>query len=584
MSHYLIFFVIDIKHVDDKFEKLMRITQSHLGIVLDGDCKNWTSIINQETDKKYFYETYHWLVTSTSENVTNDLSQLKLNINSDMHLVTLDSFNETNEAYTIYDVYNPASDHGGEFKMFNIGFYNENVGYVLTNFENKYWRRRNMTGTHFKSAVVVPVLNQSLHSYLASDDNRQIDSQHRFQAVTVQHCRQMYNFSLKMQRTNSWGYIQDNGRFDGLVSLLERRLIDFGSSPLLFKLDRMPFVDYGYGNWILKSFFIYQKPKVTASSYEIFLRPLETNVWLLIILTVCVILILMKIVFSSEMILLPDKKVRVEETNFSFLVLFAMGAFCQQGAACSPFFFSSRILAFFVFLFSILIYQFYSASIVSYLLLDPPRTIFNLKDLTESQLKIGVEDILIDRNYFVQTTDPDAIELFEVKIKNSNNNSGFYSPTEGLELVRQGGFAFHVETSTAYPIIEETFSNQEICELEQVQMYRTQPMHTNLQKNSPFREMMNYCMFKQMENGNIDRLRKHWDARQPTCIEGAKKQEFNVSFKEFSCGPVAVGLGVLVGVICLSIEYLKLNKNKILHSLKNAWQFKNKGTTYPFVN
>ncbi|KAI2474144.1 Ionotropic receptor 75c, partial [Diabrotica virgifera virgifera] len=78
------------------------------------------------------------------------------------------------------------------------------------------------------------------------------------------------------------------------------------------------------------SFFIYQKPKVTASSYEIFLRPLETNVWLLIILTVCVILILMKIVFSSEMILLPDKKVRVEETNFSFLVLFAMGAFCQQ--------------------------------------------------------------------------------------------------------------------------------------------------------------------------------------------------------------------------------------------------------------
>jgi ionotropic glutamate receptor len=91
-----------------------------------------------------------------------------------------------------------------------------------------------------------------------------------------------------------------------------------------------------------------------------------------------------------------------------------------------------------------------------------------------------------------QTTDPAAIELYNTKIKGTSNDSGFYEPRDGLELVRRGGFAFHVETSTAYPIIEETFTNQEICELEEVQMYRTQPMHTNLQKNSPFREMMNY--------------------------------------------------------------------------------------------
>jgi ionotropic glutamate receptor len=91
-----------------------------------------------------------------------------------------------------------------------------------------------------------------------------------------------------------------------------------------------------------------------------------------------------------------------------------------------------------------------------------------------------------------QTTDPAAIELYNTKIKGTSNDSGFYEPRDGLQLVRRGGFALHVETSTAYPIIEETFTNQEICELEEVQMYRTQPMHTNLQKNSPFREMMNY--------------------------------------------------------------------------------------------
>lgn len=55
-----------------------------------------------------------------------------------------------------------------------------------------------------------------------------------------------------MQRTDSWGYKQQNGHFDGLVGLLERKEVDFGSSPLLYKLDRMPVVDYGFGNWILK--------------------------------------------------------------------------------------------------------------------------------------------------------------------------------------------------------------------------------------------------------------------------------------------------------------------------------------------
>ncbi|KAJ8978938.1 hypothetical protein NQ317_002999 [Molorchus minor] len=63
----------------------------------------------------------------------------------------------------------------------------------------------------------------------------------------------IYGVNLQVRRTDSWGYLQSNGHFDGLVGLLEQRVIDFGSSPLLFKLDRMPFVDYGYGNWMLKT-------------------------------------------------------------------------------------------------------------------------------------------------------------------------------------------------------------------------------------------------------------------------------------------------------------------------------------------
>lgn len=146
--------------------------------------------------------------------------------------------------------------------------------------------------------------------------------------------------------------------------------------------------------------FIYRRPRFEAKSYEIFLRPLATDVWLTICILLVFITLALKLAFSVERYLLSKIK-RGVDPSWSFLVLFTLGAFCQQGATCYPRLFSSRILSVFVFLFCILVYQFYSASIVSYLLMDPPRSIFNLRDLLNSKLRAGIEDILIDRDYFV---------------------------------------------------------------------------------------------------------------------------------------------------------------------------------------
>lgn len=49
---------------------------------------------------------------------------------------------------------------------------------------------------------------------------------------------------------------------------------------------------------------------------------------------------------------------------------------------------------------SVLIYQFYSASIVGSLLMEKPKTIKTLRDLIDSPLQIGLEDIGYTRDYF----------------------------------------------------------------------------------------------------------------------------------------------------------------------------------------
>lgn len=47
-----------------------------------------------------------------------------------------------------------------------------------------------------------------------------------------------------------------------------------------------------------------------------------------------------------------------------------------------------------------MIYQFYSASLVSHLLMKPVTKITTIKSLLESSLKTGCQDILYDRDYF----------------------------------------------------------------------------------------------------------------------------------------------------------------------------------------
>lgn len=66
-----------------------------------------------------------------------------------------------------------------------------------------------------------------------------------------------------------------------------------------------------------------------------------------------------------------------------------------------PELYSGRTVVFTSVLFTYMVYQFYSGGIVSSLLSDPPITIKDLKDLLHSSLKVGVEDIVYERDYFL---------------------------------------------------------------------------------------------------------------------------------------------------------------------------------------
>lgn len=100
---------------------------------------------------------------------------------------------------------------------------------------------------------------------------------------------------------------------------------------------------------------------------------------------------------------------------------------------------------------------------------------------------------------YQRTTDADSLELHRTRIeyyepKTGRNESNFLAAADGLQLVREGGYAFHVAISAAYRIIRLTFSEREICELSEIDMFPvwSQWMVAIVQKNSPYRDVITY--------------------------------------------------------------------------------------------
>lgn len=57
-----------------------------------------------------------------------------------------------------------------------------------------------------------------------------------------------------------------------------------------------------------------------------------------------------------------------------------------------------------ILLFGFLVFQFYSASIVGSLLMEKPKTIKTLRNLIDSSLDVGIEDIVYNKDFFKVST------------------------------------------------------------------------------------------------------------------------------------------------------------------------------------
>ncbi|OWR52899.1 putative chemosensory ionotropic receptor IR1 [Danaus plexippus plexippus] len=176
--------------------------------------------------------------------------------------------------------------------------------------------------------------------------------------------------------------------------------------------------------------------------------------------------------------------------------------------------------------FCLLTYNYYTSSVVSWLLNAPPPSINSLWELLDSPLQPVFQDTgftyswLQVPNYYYNTKHAKAEDELKKKMKKLEKKGKpiLIFPKDGISLVKEGGYVYHGEVDSANKIIAETFNQRELCDLGSLQSMDKTFAYISVQKRSPYKEFFTWSSLRLMETGILNRIHKR-------TLSGANKCE-----------------------------------------------------------
>jgi len=221
--------------------------------------------------------------------------------------------------------------------------------------------------------------------------------------------RERFNFTVNFRNSRGWAGRLGNTTFRlGLLGIVMRNEADIAASGAFNRINRFAEFDTIHQSWKFETAFLYRYTSDldTHGKSGNFLSPFSDRVWLFCLLTLgafSIIWVLFEIidckilrrrVNSQKLEHLNQKSpVICIKTTCIERILQTFGACCQQGLDPNPVDRSVRFLVMTLFLFSLVMYNYYTSSVVGGLLSSSDQGPSTVDEITASPLKISFEDI-----------------------------------------------------------------------------------------------------------------------------------------------------------------------------------------------
>ncbi|CAG9853643.1 unnamed protein product [Phyllotreta striolata] len=560
---------IRILKIDEKL--LQNNVPANTIFVMNLDCNGSRAILRKSDALNLLSLPYKWVLFHSKPLGSYEKYFYDLNFSINSEINALQKYkNGSTILRKIYEL-------KGDLQIENMGIWENNIFKSFDIERITVRRRKNLKNITLNTCIVI-TNNDSLN-HLTDKRDPHIDSISKVNYVLIGHFKDILNVTLNFTIESTWGY-KVNSSWTGMIGLLSRKKIDIGGTSLFFTEDRVDVIDYVAMITPTRSYFIFREPKLSYVT-NVFILPFDMGVWLSTVALVIIAVFFLYVILNWEL----TKEIYLKKSNSYYasnnkptvldVVLISFGALCQQASHIVPASVPGRITTIVLFLSLMFLYTSYSSNIVA-LLQSSSSSIKNLQDLLNSRLEVGVDDTVFNRFYFPNATEPTRRALYLKKVAPPGKSDHFMPILDGVKRIREGLFAFHVESGPGYKLIGEIFHEDEKCGLHTIQFLQVIDPWLAIQKRSPYKKLIQIGFRKLMESGIQIRENTLIYHKKPVCV--SRGSAF-VSVGIVDCYPAVVVLVIGIGTSLFVWAIELLNKrflvtDYIKNMLKNYLKIK----------
>ncbi|XP_038212065.1 ionotropic receptor 75a-like [Zerene cesonia] len=550
----------DVIGINDEKENILLIADLH--------CENISTSLKMYEERKLFRSPLQWILI-TNEEKNNSGSIFDFYNNIDILLdVEVMVVQKLQEKYVIEYVYKISNQSRWRSEFFGEWSTSHSLQKRKDWIEVAAIRRRMLDG-HVISVCYVLTDADSIN-HLTDGVNDHIDTITKVNFPTTNHLLDFLNASRKYVFTDTWGY-RINNTWNGMTGYLNRAEVEIGGSPMFFTSQRISVVEYISSPTPTRSKFVFRQPKL---SYEnnLFVLSFQKYLWYGSGALIVLLFLFLFIATIWEWKMFGKHASRagnssVLQPNVFDVTFLVFAATCQQGTHVELKGSLGRIVLLQLFVAVTFLYTSYSANIVA-LLQSSSSQIRTLDDLLHSRLAFGVHDTVFNRYYFSVETEPVRKAIYQTKIAPVGIKPRFMNMEEGIKKMRNGLFAFHMETGVGYKFVGKYFQEGEKCGLKEIQYLQVIDPWLAVRKDTQFMEILKIGTKRLQEHGLQQRENRMLYEKRPKCLG---RQENFVSVSMVDCYPAILILsyGCLLSGILLTLEILNNSKNMLKNSCAN---------------
>ncbi|XP_072401194.1 glutamate receptor ionotropic, delta-1-like [Diabrotica undecimpunctata] len=356
---------------------------------------------------------------------------------------------------------------------------------------------------------------------------------------------------------------RENGEWTDFLSSIKSEDIDLSAEGVSRTLERTNDFTFSY-TIIRNTRNIYIEPAESQKMRDIFLVPFDYRLILCVVgtgLILATVITLNNIVDSR----FCSKDIQNRTKSFSESVVWCIGVFSQQGSIWKTRTNPEKIIVLISLMFTLLIYNSYSAFITSVLSVEL-SSIRSVKDLLESDYTIGYAKDSQDEDYLRSVN---ISELKQIYLRGYIQND-ISNISEGLQRVIGGNYGLFASGEVARPEIANLSNWKCKFDIDEIKIQYTQEYFgIVMSKKSPYKRLINLSVSRMYETGIYDYIismiyPELMKCEKPKTFQSARLADLSTAF-------FILLFGCAASFTIMILECCWKKRHRIYKNIKKRW-------------